>query len=396
MPDPSLGPNTRAVHTEAPSPPSYGQPLSVPIVQTSSFGFESMADMEACMTTPGSGYTYSRIQNPTVDALERAVAELEGAEGAIAFASGMAAIHAALVAELKSGEHLVAPLSLYGGAYALFERLFPRLGIETTFVEDASPEGFARAMRPNTRVLYTETIGNPLLAVPDLDRLAELAHGNGARLVVDSTLASPAVARPLERGADLVIHSASKYLGGHGDLIAGIVAGDLGRLRAVRLVAIDAGGVISPFVAWLILRGLKTLPLRMVQHQSSALAVARYLDGHPRVRACHYPGLPGHPDHMRAKDVLSGGFGGLVAFEVEGGDEAACQVADRLSLFARAGSLGDTHSLVVLPSRASHRTLSPEARVQAGIRPGFLRLSIGLEDAEDLVADLERALDADV
>jgi methionine-gamma-lyase len=393
MRDSSLGPNTRAVHTEAPAPDHDGQPLAPPIVQASSFGFDSVEAMEATITTPGRGYVYSRVQNPTIDAMERAVASLEGAEAAVGFASGMAAIHAALLAEMSQGDHMVAPLSLYGGAYALFNRLLPRLGVETTFVEDASPEGFAAALRPNTRVLYTETIGNPLLAVPDLEGLSEIARSADARLVVDSTLASPAVCRPLERGADVVIHSASKYLGGHGDLIAGVVCGPEARMRRVRQVAIDAGGTIAPFVAWLVLRGIRTLPLRMAQHQASALAVARYLDGHELVDVCHYPGLPRHPDHERARRVLDGGFGGVVAFEVTGGDDAATQLADGLSLFARAGSLGDTHSLVVQPAMASHRTLDPDARRRAGIGPGFLRLSIGLEDAEDLVTDLERALE---
>lgn len=393
MRDPSLGPNTRAVHTEVPGP-GRGEPLSVPIVQTSSFGFESIEAMEATMSEPGTGYVYTRVQNPTIDAMERGVAELEGAEAAVGFASGMAAIHAGLLGELSAGDHFLAPASFYGGAYALFTRLFPRLGIEHTLVRDPSPDGFRAAMRPNTKVIYTETIGNPLLAIPDLEGLATLARSRGAKLVVDSTLASPTVCRPLERGADIVIHSASKYLGGHGDLIAGVVAGDGAAMKRVRTVAIDGGGTISPFIAWLVLRGMKTLPLRMAQHQSTALAVARYLSGHPQVRVCHYPGLVTHPDHERAKVVLHGGFGGVVAFEVDGGDPTATRIANALTLFSRAGSLGDTHSLVIQPAMASHRLLTPKARLEAGIGPGFIRLSIGLEDAEDLVADLERAFDA--
>lgn len=393
MRDPLLGPNTRAVHTEVPAL-GRGEALSVPIFQSSSFGFESVEAMEATMTEPGTGYVYSRVQNPTVDAMERGIAELEGAEVAVGFGSGMAAIHGAMLAELSAGDHFIAPASFYGGAYALFTRMFPRLGIELTFVEDASPEGFAAALRPNTKVLYTETIGNPLLTVPDLEGLAAVARGHGARLIVDSTLASPSVSRPLERGADLVVHSASKYLGGHGDLIAGVVAGSAARMKRVRTVAVDGGGVLAPFVAWLILRGLKTLPLRMAQHQASALSVAEYLAGHPKVKACHYPGLPDHPDHERAKAALDGGFGGVVAFELKAGDEAATRLANALTLFARAGSLGDTHSLVVQPAMASHRLLSPADRLKAGIGPGFVRLSIGLEDGVDLVADLKRGLEA--
>ena len=393
MRDTSLGPNTRAVHTEVPSRDLAGQPLSVPIVQTSAFGFESIEAMEETITHPGSGYVYSRVTNPTVDALERAVAELEGAEAAVGFSSGMAAIHAALLSELSQGDHVVAPASLYGGAHVLLTRLLPRFGIDTTFIRDTGVNDFRAAIRPRTRVLYTETLGNPLLAVADIEGLAKLATEIDARLIVDSTIASPVVSRPIERGADMSIHSASKYLGGHGDLLAGVVVGRSSLMRRVRHVAIDAGGALAPFVAWLVLRGIKTLPLRMSQHQSSALAVARYLGGHPKVRKCYYPGLPSHPDHKRAQSVLDGGFGGVVAFEVYGGDAAGARLANSLTLFTCAGSLGDTHSLVIQPTMSSHRSLSPEARERAGIRPGLVRLSIGLEDGEDLVADLERALD---
>lgn len=371
-----------------------GDPLAVPIVQASSFGFASVEAMESAMSEPGTGYVYSRAQNPTVDAMEQAVAALEGAEEAIGFASGMAAIHAAVLAELSAGDHMVAPASMYGGSTALFNRVLPRLGIETTYVDAITPESFRAAVRPTTRVLFCESIGNPRMAVPDLEGLGALADERGAALLVDSTLASPAVCRPLERGAHTVIHSASKYLGGHGDLIAGVVAGAKDRMRKVRHVMFDTGGCMAPFVAWLISRGMKTLPLRMAQHQKSALAVARFLDTHPRVRACHYPGLTSHPDHERAASTLDGGFGAIVAFEVDGGDAPATAVCDRLTLFSRAGSLGDTHSLVIQPAMASHRALSPEDRLKAGIGPGFVRLSVGLEDAEDLIADLDRALAA--
>lgn len=393
MQDRSLGPKTRAIHGAPPLDSGLGQPLSVPIAQTSTFGFESIEAMEHAISHPGTGYVYSRVMNPTVDAMERSVAELEHAEQAVGFASGMAAIHAAFLAELESGDHIVAPASLYGGAYALFTRLFPKMGIETTFIDDISPRAFRDAIRPTTKVIYAETISNPLVRVPNLTSLAELAAAHNVRLFVDSTLAGPVVARPLDMGADLVIHSASKYLGGHGDLIAGVVAGHNDLMQKVRQVAIDAGGVIAPFVAWLIIRGLKTLPLRMNQHQQSALAVAEFLAQHKKVQACIYPGLDHHPDHLLAKDALNGGFGAVVAFEVQGGDEVAAKVANTLKIFTRAGSLGDTHSLVVVPAATSHRPLSPEAREQAGIRPGLLRLSIGLEDAEDLIADLECALE---
>lgn len=390
-----LGPQTRAVHSPAPDLRSMsGDPLAVPIVQASSFGFESIEAMEHALANPGTGYMYSRAQNPTVDAMERAIAGLEGAEEAVAFASGMAAIHAAVLGELSAGDHLVAPASMYGGATALFDRLLPRLGIEHSYVDSITPEAFRAAARPTTKVFYCESIGNPLLAVPDLEGMAEAAHAVGARLLVDSTLATPMVTRPLERGADVVIHSASKYFGGHGDLIAGVVAGSSERMRSVRHVMFDSGGCMAPFVAWLISRGLKTLPLRMVQHQRTAQEVAEALEAHPKVRRCHFPGLASHPDHQRAKAVLQGGFGAVIAFEHADGDEAAVRFCNQLELFSRAASLGDTHSLVVMPAMTSHRALSPEGRAKAGISPGCVRLSIGLEDAADLIADLHRALEA--
>ncbi|MBX2812895.1 MAG: aminotransferase class I/II-fold pyridoxal phosphate-dependent enzyme [Myxococcales bacterium] len=388
----SYGPNTQAIHSGIIQDREFGEPLSPPIVHTSSFGFESVEAMEHSISHPGTGYIYTRIHNPTTDAMEQAIAEMEHGEKAVSFASGMGAIHAALLANLKAGDHIVAPISLYGGAYALMTRLLPNFGITTTFVDDIQPDNFRAAIRPETRVLYAETISNPLVRVPDLSAIAQLAHEHQALCIVDSTLATPCLAQPLDAGVDLVVHSASKYLGGHGDLIGGVVVGNNSLMGLVHHLAINAGGIMAPFVAWLVLRGLKTLPLRMHQHQVSAKAIAHYLDGHPKVQRCMYPGLSHHPDHAHAQQSLSNEFGGIVSFEVLGGEKPATQVANHLQLFTCAGSLGDTHSLVVQPAMSSHRTLSPEARVRAGIHPGFLRLSIGLENAEDLIADLGEAL----
>lgn len=389
-----LGPQTRAVHTPVLDLRSTsGDALAVPIVQTSSFGFPSVEAMESALCNPGTGYMYSRAQNPTVDAMERGVAAFEGTEAAVGFSSGMAAIHAAILAELSSGDHMVAPASMYGGAYALFTRVLPKMGIEVSFVADASVRGFEAAIKPNTRILYTESIGNPRLAVPNLSAMAELARANDARLLVDSTLAPPPVCQPIASGADLVIHSASKYYGGHGDLIGGLVAGAKSQVQKVRHIMFDVGGCMAPFVAFLVLRGMKTLPIRMRQHQESALQVARFLEQQPAIETCLYPGLESHPDHTHAKASLSG-FGAVVAAELKGGDDAASRLANQLRLFERAGSLGDAHSLVIQPAMASHRALSPEQRAEAGIHPGFLRFSIGLEDGQDLVADLRRALAA--
>lgn len=387
-------PQTRAVHTPLPDfKEASGEALAVPIVQTSSFGFPSVESMESTMAKPGTGYVYSRAQNPTVDAMERGVAALEQTEAAVGFSSGMAAIHAAILAELSQGDHMVAPASMYGGAYALFTRVFPKIGVDVSFVTDASVDGFRAAMQDNTRVLYTETIGNPRLAVPDLPAMAELAHKHGASLLVDSTLAPPPVSHPALEGADLVIHSASKYYGGHGDLIGGLVAGSKDRIKAVRTIMFDTGGCMAPFVAWLVLRGMKTLPLRMGHHQASASQVAEFLSAQVQVETCLYPGLKSHPDHARAAQTLDG-FGAIIAAELRGGDAAATALANHLKLFERAGSLGDAHSLVIQPAMASHRALTPAQRAEAGINPGFIRFSIGLEDPEDLVEDLREGLRA--
>lgn len=339
-----------------------------------------------------SGHVYSRLSNPTVATLEAAVADLEGAEAGLAFTSGMAAIHAALTGLLSAGDHVVAPRSVYGGTWVLLSEVLARFGVETTFVDNRDLDAWRAALRPNTRVVWAETIANPTLEVADLATLAALAHAGGALLVVDATFTTPYLCQPLALGADVAVHSASKYLGGHGDLLGGLILTSDALMRRIRPSAVEVGGVMAPFVAWLILRGLKTLGLRMERHTASALQVARALAEHPRVRRVLYPGLPGHPDHALAQRVLRRGFGGMVSIEVDGDLVAAKAVMNRLQLFLRAGSLGDAHSLALLPAATSHRKLSPPARAAAGISDGLIRLSVGLEDAEDLVQDLLQAL----
>lgn len=366
--------------------------MSPAIVQTSSFAFDSVEDLDAVASDSAKGYAYSRLKNPTVDHFEVAVADLEGAEEGVAFGSGMAAIHAAMLSRCVAGDHVVAPRSLYGGAHALFTHVFPQLNIDVTFVPNDDLDALERAIKKNTKVVYAETITNPTLEVADLKAQAEIAHRHGAILVVDSTLASPALCRPVEHGADLVIHSASKYLGGHGDLIAGVVVGPKSLMRPIRKMNLLVGGCCAPFVAWLVVRGIKTLRLRMQQHCDNALGVARYLRQRSDLDVVLYPGLPEHPSHARAGAQLDVGFGAMVSFVVPGGARAAEGFMDRLQLFERAGSLGDAHSLALLPALASHRSLSPAEREAAGMPEGFVRLSIGLEDLEDLCADLEQAL----
>lgn len=368
--------------------------MSPPIVQTSSFAFDSMADLDTVAGDSSKGYAYSRLKNPTVDHLEVAVADLEGAEEGVAFGSGMAAIHAAMLSLCSAGDHVVAPRTLYGGAHALFTHIFPQLNIDVTFVPNDDLDALERAMKKNTKVVYAETITNPTLEVADLKAQAEIAKRHRAAFVVDSTLASPALCRPIEHGADLVIHSASKYLGGHGDLIAGVVVGAKAHMRPIRKMNLLVGGCCAPFVAWLVVRGIKTLSIRMKQHCDNALGVAEFLRSRREIDVVHYPGLPDHPSYDRAKAQLDVGFGALVSFVVPGDLGRAQAALDRLQLFERAGSLGDAHSLALLPALASHRSFSSTEREAAGMPDGFVRLSIGLEDVEDLRADLAQALDA--
>ncbi|MCB9648982.1 MAG: aminotransferase class I/II-fold pyridoxal phosphate-dependent enzyme [Deltaproteobacteria bacterium] len=389
---PNLGFSTRSIHIRSIPTAVPSTPVAAPIYQTSSFAVGEMDDMDRMLLQGESGHMYSRLSNPTVAALEAAVADLEGTEAGLAFTSGMAAIHAVLTGMLSAGEHAVVPRSVYGGTWALLREVLARFGVETTFVDNRDPVAWRSALRPNTKIVWAETIANPTLEVADIAALAELAHGAGARLVVDATFTTPYLCRPVELGADLVVHSASKYLGGHGDLLGGVLVGPKDLMKRIQHSAVEVGGVMAPFVAWLILRGLKTLGLRMERHTASALSVARALEAHPRVRTVLYPGLPSHPEHVLAQRVLQNGFGGMVSFEVEGGLEAAKAVMNRLQLFLRAGSLGDAHSLALLPAATSHRRLGAEARAAAGIADGLIRLSVGLEDAQDLIHDLEQAL----
>jgi cystathionine beta-lyase/cystathionine gamma-synthase len=386
--------HTRAVHLPDPPVPAE-RPVGLPVYRTSAFVFDTAGEYADVLGNRSPGYVYSRIDNPTVDAFAGAVAFLEGAEAGQAFASGMAAISTVLLTFLSAGDHVVAQSSLYGGTYSMLAHVLPRFGVETTFV--SSVEEAAVAMRPETRLVYGETIANPTLAVADLPGLAAVAHDNGALLVVDSTFATPVVCRPLEWGADVVLHSATKYLGGHTDATGGVALGSGELMARVRAMRSELGGMLSPDEAFLLHRGLATLPLRMDRQCESALAFALALAAHPAVEAVAYPGLPNDPGNMLAGkqfDARRGStrYGAIVTVAPRGGRDAGIAMCDGLRLALNATSLGGTVSKVSHVASTTHRQLDDAALRAAGIAPSAVRVSIGLEDPDDLVADFVQAL----
>lgn len=377
------GLSTTAVHGGAPAP-RPGDPVGTPILQTSTF----INDV-----VPEGDVRYTRyLNNPTIEALAQRVAALEGSESALAVGSGMAAISIALLAFLNTGDHVVAQASLYGGTLKLLENDLPRLGIDTTFV----PQG-GRWQPPirkkATRVVLVETISNPTLRVLDIRPIVQLAKERGVAVIVDNTFATPVLFRPLEHGADVVVHSATKYLGGHSDVTAGVIAASEPVIEEMLQKARSFGPAIDPHLAWLLERGIKTLPIRVERQSRNALALARALEGRKGVRAVLYPGLESHPEHRLARELFPDGmYGGMLSIVVDGGDARAESVMQRLRTIRVAPSLGGVESLASMPRHTSHRHLSDEQRAQLGIEPGFIRLSIGIEDEADLLADLEQAL----
>jgi cystathionine gamma-synthase/methionine-gamma-lyase len=390
--------HTLAVHAGERQPAPAETPVTTPIYHSVGYLEPSAAAMEAVFAGEQTGYVYRRYESPTVDAFERAVATLEGGEAAFATASGMAAVHAALLAAgVRSGSSVVAAQDCYGATYSLLSTLMAEQGVAVAFV-DVTDLAQVRAALAEHRpaALLVETISNPLLKLSDVGALAELAHAAGAALLVDSTFATPYLCQPLSLGADYVIHSASKYIGGHGDVLAGVVAtSQANRLRLFTLEKL-IGAVLAPEVAWLALRGLKTLPLRMERHCANAHHVAGWLATHPAVSRVHYPGLPSHPQHGLAQRLLGGrGYGGMIAFELRNAtQQAAFRFLDTLELVLPATTLGDVYSLALYPVMASHRAVPPAERARLGIGDGLLRLSIGIEDAADIVEDLDQALQA--
>ncbi len=368
------------------------RPNAVPIYQAVTFSADDAGQLGDILSDRQLGYAYARIDNPTSAALAEAMAEIEGAEGAYCFASGMAAIHAALVALLRAGDHIVAGRAVYGSTLQLIERNLERFGVSATFVDATDGDALEAAIQPNTRVLYLETIANPTIVISDIADLAERGHRHDLAVVVDNTFASPYLCRPLELGADLVIESATKWLGGHSDVMAGVVAGRRELIDRVRAIQIDTGGGIAPFSAFLVLRGIATLHVRMDRHAANALALARHLDAADAVRAVYYPGLPSHPQYEVARRQLRSA-GGMLAFDV-GDRQAAGALIDALAIPPRTASLGSVSTMAVHPPSTTHRQLDAAALERAGIAEGLVRVSAGLEDVADLIDDFERGLAA--
>lgn len=382
---------TIAIHAGEAPDPSTGA-LVPPLYFATTYHFGSTQRGAALFSGEEEGYVYTRWGNPTISVLERRVAALEGAEAGLATASGMAAIVTTILANVRAGEHIVAAKAIYPSAYHLMDQNLRSLGIETTFVDATNPLNVAGALRSNTRIVYLESPGNPMLALCDLEAIAKIAHRSGAVAICDNTFATPINQRPISLGIDIVIHSATKYLNGHGDAVGGMILGTsdfIGRARHQTLI--HFGGVLSPFNSYLILRGTQTMPLRVRQHNSNAFAVASFLERHPQVRRVLYPGLASHPQHALAQKQMSG-YGGMVAFEVEGGIEAGARLMDRLKLCALATSLGDVRTLISHPASTTHSVVSRESRELQGVTDGLVRLSVGLEDAQDIMADLDQGL----
>jgi O-acetylhomoserine (thiol)-lyase len=421
--------DTLALHAGAAPDPATGA-RATPIYQTASFVFPDADHAAALFNMERAGHVYSRISNPTVAVLEERVAALEGGVGAIATASGQAALHLAIVTLLGAGGHIVASRSLYGGSHNLLDYTLPRFGVATTFVDPRDPDAWRAAIRPETRLFFGETLGNPGLDVLDIPRVADLAHDNGLPLLVDSTFTTPYLMRPFELGADLVFHSATKFLSGHGVVIGGVLV-DAGRfdwdggaargrfptltepyhgfhdmvfseesttaaflLRARREGIRDFGACMAPFTAFQILQGIETLPIRMEKHVANARRIVAFLAGHPLVASVGYPDLADHPDHALAQRLLPRGCGAVFSFNLRGTRDQGRRFIEALGLFSHLANVGDAKSLVIHPASTTHFRMSAEDLVKAGITEGTIRLSIGLEDPEDLIEDLSRALHA--
>jgi cystathionine gamma-lyase len=374
---------TRAIHVGQEPDPATGATI-VPIYQTSTYTQEA----------PGKhkGYEYSRTANPTRTALEECVASLEGGDYGLAFASGLAATIATM-SLLSSGDHVVAGDDLYGGTYRLFDKVLPRTGgLEFTYADTTDPESVEKALRPGTQLLWIETPTNPMLTLSDIAALCEMAHERGAVVAVDNTFASPYFQNPLSLRADIVVHSTTKYMGGHSDVVGGaVVTSNKDIYEGIKSYQKAAGGVPGPFDSWIVLRGLKTLAVRMRQHEENALAVAEFLQGHPQVETVNYPGLPSHPQHELAKRQMSG-FSGMISFTLKGGAEAAYAAVQKTKVFSFAESLGGVESLITHPATMTHAAIPREQREARGVTDGLMRLSVGIEDKEDLIADLDQAI----
>jgi methionine-gamma-lyase len=389
IPGDTRGPSTRAIHGNE-KKHGVGTGVGPSISRTSTFTFSSTAEMKRWAEGKSTAYIYTRYGNPTLTVVEDKLAQLEGGEAAVVTASGMAAISSALLSVLETGDELIASAQLYGGTYRLMRDVFPRCGIKVHHV-DNTLEGAEEQVTPRTRALYVETPTNPTLRLVDLRKAVAIARRHKLVSIIDNTFASPILQRPLALGFDIVVHSATKYLAGHSDVIAGAAVGSRARVAAIRQMIIDLGGSMDPEAAFLLDRGIKTLGVRMERQCANAMAVAKFLARHPKVARVHYPGLPSHPDHKLARQQMRS-FGAMMAFDMKGGLPAARRVCDRVRVFLLAVSLGGVESLVVLPLYTSHYNMSAKELAVAGVTPGTIRVSVGLEDEQDLIADLKQAL----
>jgi cystathionine gamma-synthase/methionine-gamma-lyase len=387
---------TRAVHAGEHAPRGNYVPVATPIHPSVGYVYDSMDELDAVFATTQQGYVYPRYGSPTVAAFEAAIANLEGGEAAHAFASGMAAIHATLLAAgIRAGTTVVAALDVYGATYTLLNRLFTELGATVRLVDVADLTAVEAALEELHPVaLVAETISNPLLKVANVPALAELTHRYKTEFVLDNTFATPYLFNPLMHGVDFVVHSATKYIGGHGDVMAGVVITSAANRRKLYDLVLITGGNLGPFEAWLALRGLKTLPLRIRKQFDNTARIATWLAEQPKIAQVNHPSLPAHRQHQLACQLFGeGGFGGVLSFEIAGADkDSAFRFMERLKLCLPATTLGDIYTLVLHPATTSHRALSPEARAHIGISDGLIRLSAGIEDVEDIITDLEQAL----
>jgi len=419
----SLGFTTRQLHAGQQPDRSTGA-RAVPIYQTTSYVFKDTDHAARLFALEEAGNIYTRIMNPTNDVFEQRLADLEGGVGALAASSGHAAQSMAILTLCGSGDHIVSASTLYGGTYNQFYYTFPRLGIEVTFVDPSDPENFRRAIRPNTKLLWGETLGNPRINIFPIEEVAAIGQEFGIPLVIDNTFATPYLCRPFEWGANIVVHSTTKFIGGHGTSIGGVIVdggnfdwadnirfpnftipdesyhglvyADVGPAAFITKARVqilrDIGACQSPFNAWLFLQGLETLSLRMDRHVSNAQSVAEFLQGHPQVSWVCYPGLPSHPDYHAARKYLPKGPGAILGFGVRGGLEAGRRFIDRLQLFSHLANVGDAKSLAIHPASTTHSQLTSEQQLSAGVTPDFVRLSVGIEDIEDILFDLDQAL----
>jgi O-acetylhomoserine (thiol)-lyase len=419
---------TTALHAGQVPDPTTGS-RTVPLYQTTSYVFKNTEHAANLFGLKEPGNIYTRLMNPTTDVFEKRIAAIEGGTGALATASGAAAITYAILNVTRPGDEIVSADNLYGGTYEFFHYTLPKFGRTVVFVDSQKPEEFRKAITEKTRAIYAETVGNPKLDTPDFEAIAKIAHENGIPLIVDNTTGVGLV-RPIDYGADIVVHSATKYIGGHGNSLGGVIVDSgkfawnngkfpeftepdpgyqglvywdafgnfpgLGNVAFVFKIRVslmrDTGAVLSPFNAWLFLIGLETLHLRVPRHSQNALAVAQYLKAHPKVAWVNYPGLPDNPYHAQTKKYLHGGFGPLVGVGIKGGEAASRKFIDSLKLFSNLANIGDSKSLVIHPASTTHQQLTPEEQAKTGVTPDFVRLSIGTEDIEDLIEDLEQAL----